>query len=109
MRTYELPDPSGEVTFHDVKNSYGAHGCYRVGTSEIEDPIDDVKWAAQYLADCLAAQDYENSTRIDVIANTARAAYHGDIELANEKTWDCMSEDYRNRWRAVARAVIDNA
>lgn len=110
-RTYELPEPSGEVTHHDVMNSYGTRGCFRIGTSECENPDEDVRWAAQYLADALAAQDYRNSTMVDRVAMHARAAYH-NIDNGSESDpaalWGAMSDDYRDRWRAVVRAVLEH-
>lgn len=59
MTSYELPAPSGDVVYHDVQNSYGERGCYRVGTAECENPAEDVRWAAQYLADALAALEFQ--------------------------------------------------
>lgn len=105
MSAIVLPEPSGEVVYHDLQNSYGERGCFKVGTAEIENPVEDVKWAAQFLADAMAALAFENASKIDALAAMARDTYYGTgDDLAG---WDKVDESYKSRWRAVIRAVLD--
>lgn len=104
MSAIVLPEPSGEVVYHDLQNSYGERGCYKVGTAEIENPVEDVKWAAQFLADALAALAFENASKIDSLAAQARDTYYG---TSDKSGWDVVDDSYKDRWRAVIRAVLD--
>ena len=105
MSAVILPEPSGEVEYHDIQNSYGLRGCFKVGAVEVENPTEDVKWASQYLADSLAALAFENASKVDQLATVARDTYYGN---GGDLTgWDKLDESYKNRWRAVIRAVLD--
>lgn len=104
MTAIVLPEPSGDVTYHDVQNSYGERGCFKIGTAEIENPVEDVKWAAQFLADALAALAFENASKIDGLAAMARDTYYS---TADKSAWDKVDESYKDRWRAVIRAILD--
>lgn len=105
MSAIVLPEPSGKPVYHDLQNSYGERGCWKVGTAEIEKPAEDIKWAAQFLADALAALAAENESTIDRVAALARDTYYGTVgDLAG---WDKVDESYKERWRAVVRAVLN--
>jgi hypothetical protein len=108
---FPLPKSSGEITYDpDIRNSYGEKGCYYVGDSEIENPSEDIQYFAQMLSDAIAALEYQN-VQIDEIAAKARFAYFSGAVDASDlnSDWDSLSEDYRERWRAVIRAVLSDA
>lgn len=108
MAAIVLPEPSGNIVYKsELRNSYGEQGCYYVGKTEIEKPSEDVQHFAQMLADALAALDYETHHRIDVLAAAARAAYYS-LE-GDEVGWETLSENYKDRWRAVVRLILDDA
>lgn len=109
---FKLPKPSGPVIHRtDLKNSYGKMSCYYVGETEIEDPAEDINFYAQILADAIAAREWENTNRIDGLAAHARATYYdlaedgGDVFVG----WEKMSDDYKDRWRAVVRLILAHA
>ena len=106
---YRLPDPSGEVRWVDhLKNSYGTVGVYFVGDKDqVENPLEDVEYHAQALANALAALEYENTERVDQIAELARASYYG-IPDDEVRGWDVLPEEFRNRWRHVVRLVMQH-
>ena len=108
---YQLPEPSGEVEYiPHLTNSYGTKGCYRVGGDEIENPIEDVQYGAQYLANALAALAYEDRVRFDRLAHLARSAYYRIEPEDNWVTqWDDLGPDYQERWRNTVRAVLNAA
>lgn len=105
MSAIVLPEPSGEVVYHDLQNSYGERGCFKIGTAEIENPTEDVKWASQFLADALAALAFQNNSKIDALAAKARDTYYGTV--GDLTGWDKVDDSYKDRWRAVIRAVLD--
>ena len=111
-RKYRLPEPSGEVEWlGHLKNSYGTMGCYRVGTNEIENPVEDVEYHAQALADSLKALDYENdqqAAHIDKLAALARDTYYG-MTTEGLCGWDSLSDEFRDRWRDAIKVVLLHA
>lgn len=103
-----LPNPSGQVQYKaDIGNSYGGRGCYYVGQTEIENPTEDIKYFSQMLADAVAALEHETVTRIDGLAAAARASYFGMDD--STAPWESLDENYKGRWRAVVRLILDNA
>lgn len=108
-RKYRLPEPSGAVEWvGHLKNSYGTLGVYRVGgDNEVENPVEDVEYFAQGLANALAALEFENTERIDQIAALARDSYYG-IPDGEARGWDALPEEFRNRWRHVVRLVMQH-
>jgi hypothetical protein len=103
---YRLPEPSGEVQWvGHLKNSYGTLGVYRVGgNDEVENPVEDVEYHAQALANALAALEFENTQRIDHIAALARESYYGMV-TGDVRDWHSLSDEFRDRWRQVVRLV----
>jgi hypothetical protein len=108
-RKYRLPEPSGAVEWvGHVKNSYGTLGVYRVGgDSEVENPVEDVEYFAQSLANALAALEFENTERVDQIAALARESYYGMV-TGDMRAWDSLSDEFRDRWRHVVRLVMQH-
>lgn len=104
-RKYRLPEPSGDVIWlGHLKNSYGTMGCFQVGPSQVENPVEDVEYHAQALADSLAALDHQHKAN-DRLAALARNSYYGlnDEGLCG---WDSLSEEYKDRWRQAIRIVL---
>lgn len=109
MTKYKLPEPSGQVEwFPNLKNSYGGLGCYRVGNSEIENPVEDVEYHSQMLADSLAALEHENTAKVDALAAVARDNYY-NLDSSDYHAWDNLTNEYKDRWRSAVRAVLLNA
>lgn len=106
----DLPEPSGAVKFRgELTNSLGGHGAYYVGQNEFEQPDEDVQFAKQLLADALLAQQYHREHYWDVLAQNARVAWLGNESEADDvpaEPWQQIDRDRKDRWRAVARAVI---
>jgi len=108
-RKFQLPEPSGAVTWvGHLKNSYGTLGAYRVGgNDEVENPVEDVEYHAQALANALAALEYENTQQVDQISALARESYYGMV-TGDMRGWDSLSDEYRDRWRHVVRLVMQH-